>query len=146
MTLHNKVAPDFNLPDETGTNHSLSSYKGSYIVLYFYPKDNTPGCTKEACSIRDVFPDLSKKGVVVIGISGDSQNSHKKFKEQFDLPFILLSDKDRSTLIKYEADEVGSKRKTYIIDPKGMIIKEYTSVSPDTHGSLLLHDIEEILG
>ncbi|MFA7315922.1 MAG: peroxiredoxin [Candidatus Paceibacterota bacterium] len=145
MTLINKTAPDFNLPDDTGMIHSLSTYRGSYVVLYFYPKDDTPGCTKEACSIRDVFPDLSKMDVVVIGISGDSENSHKKFKEKFDLPFILLSDKSKSVLKEYEANEVGKKRKTYIIDPNGTIVKEYQSVSPDTHGSLILEDIREIM-
>ncbi|HKZ34904.1 MAG TPA: peroxiredoxin, partial [Patescibacteria group bacterium] len=94
-------AKDFNLPDENGKYHSLSDYLGKWVVLYFYPKDDTPGCTKEACSFRDHFAELKKYGVVILGISKDSIASHKKFSEKYHLPFPLLSDETKETLKAY---------------------------------------------
>ncbi len=145
MTLLHKKAPIFSLPDENGVEHSLKDYNGKYLVVYFYPRDNTPGCTREACAIRDSYEGFEKLGVTVIGISGDSQKSHANFKEKYDLPFTLLSDKEKSILRKYRADTVGAKRKTYIIDPKGIVVREYTKVSPDTHARTLLDDLEELM-
>jgi len=145
MSLLNKKAPPFSLPDEKGVVHTLKEYSGKYLVLYFYPKDNTPGCTKEACAIRDNYEGFEKLGVSVVGISGDSEKSHTNFIEKYNLPFVLLSDKDKVVLQKYNADLVGGKRKTYIINPEGKIVREYTKVSPDTHATELLTDLKELI-
>lgn len=96
-------APDFSLQDHTGTVRTLSEFKGSYVVLYFYPKDDTPGCTKEACMIRDSYNDFETSGIVVLGVSKDSPESHVKFREKYELPFILLSDMDKSVINAYGA-------------------------------------------
>ena len=103
MLSINDIAPDFNLQDQNNEAHTLSQHKGSYVLVYFYPKDDTPGCTKEACMIRDVYDDFEKKGIVVIGISADSPKSHKKFAEKYELPFTLLSDEDKSIIDAYGA-------------------------------------------
>ncbi|MGC9311810.1 MAG: thioredoxin-dependent thiol peroxidase [Sediminispirochaetaceae bacterium] len=147
MLAEGTKAPDFSLPDEEGTEVSLSSFRGKKVVLYFYPKDNTPGCTKEACSFRDVYDEILSLGAVVIGMSADSRKSHTSFKNKFDLPFYLLSDPDKKVLELYEA--IGEKkmygktyqgilRSTYIIDEEGTIIKAYPKVKPDDHAAEVL--------
>ena len=135
-------APDFTLPDQNGLNHSLFQYKGRYVLLYFYPKDDTPGCTKEACVIRDMYQDFESNGVKVFGISADSVESHKKFTEKYQLPFTLLSDPDKKAITAYEADgAVFNKRISYLIGPDGMIVKTYPKVDPAHHGAEILKDI-----
>jgi len=147
MLAEGTKAPDFTLPDEEGNDVSLSSFRGKKVVLYFYPKDNTPGCTKEACSFRDVYDEILDRGAVVIGMSADSQKSHTNFKSKFNLPFYLLSDPDRKVLELYEA--IGEKkmygkvyqgilRSTYIIDEEGIIIKAYPTVKPADHAAEVL--------
>ena len=136
-------APDFTLPDETGTMVTLSSFAGKKVILYFYPKDNTPGCTKEACSLRDTIEDLAKLNAVVIGISPDSSASHTKFKEKHNLPFTLLSDPEHKIMELYGAygekmlygkKTIGVIRTTYIISEDGSIEKVYKKVNTATHG------------
>ncbi|HQV65114.1 MAG TPA: peroxiredoxin [Candidatus Paceibacterota bacterium] len=139
------VAPEFTLQDHTGTMRSLSEFKGSYVVLYFYPKDDTPGCTKEACMIRDVYNDFETEGIVVLGVSKDSPESHVKFREKYQLPFILLSDMDKSVIGAYGADGIlFNKRITYVIDPNGIIAKIYPNVDPAGHAMELLNDIKNL--
>ena len=136
-------APDFTLPDENGNMVTLSSFAGKKVILYFYPKDNTPGCTKEACSLRDTIADLAKLNAVVIGISPDSSASHTKFKEKHNLPFTLLSDPEHKIMELYGAygekmlygkKTIGVIRTTYIISEDGSIEKVYKKVNTATHG------------
>jgi peroxiredoxin Q/BCP len=138
-------APDFSLQDHTGTVRTLSEFKGSYVVLYFYPKDDTPGCTKEACMIRDSYNDFETNGIVVLGVSKDSPESHVKFREKYELPFILLSDMDKLVINAYGADGLlFNKRVTYVIDPNGIIAKIYPNVEPASHAMQLLQDIKNL--
>ncbi|MCF0135967.1 MAG: peroxiredoxin [Lachnospiraceae bacterium] len=125
-------APDFSLQDQNGTVHTLSDYRGKKVVLYFYPKDNTPGCTKQACGFGELYPHFLEKGAVVIGVSKDSVASHKKFVQNFRLPFTLLSDPDHKVLEMYGAwvekknygkVSMGTIRTTYLIDEEGIIVK-----------------------
>jgi len=133
--------------DENGQQTNLKSLLGKYVVLYFYPKDNTPGCTQEACNFRDANSELKKLGVTVIGVSKDSPESHKKFKEQHNLTFPLWSDPDHSLLSAFGAwgekkmfgkIYMGIIRSTFIIDPKGTIIKTWEKVSPKNHDQEVL--------
>lgn len=146
-------APDFSLPDEHGTTHNLSDYRGTWVVVYFYPRDNTPGCTTEACSFRDNLEIITKRGIVVLGISKDSVTSHKKFTEKFSLNFHLLSDESKETIKAFGAwgkkkfmgrEFDGVLRNTYIIDPAGDIRKTYEKVDPKTHVEQLLTDITQL--
>ena len=130
-------APDFTLPDQDGNPVALKSFKGQKVVLYFYPKDNTPGCTKQACTFGELLPQFREKGAVVIGVSKDSVASHKKFQEKFGLPFTLLSDTELQVIKAYgvwqEKNMYGKKtmgvvRSTYIIDEKGVIVKAFSKV------------------
>ena len=136
-SLEGKKAPAFSLEGNDGKTHSLEDYKGKTVVLYFYPKDNTPGCTKEACGFRDLNPSFKKKNVVVFGVSKDSIESHNKFAEKFKLPFVLLSDPKLEVMKKYGAfgkkmmygkEVQGTIRSTVVIDPKGEVIKHWTIV------------------
>lgn len=139
------AAPDFTLADHTGAMRTLSEFKGSYVVVYFYPKDDTPGCTKEACMIRDVYNDFEKAGIVVLGISKDSPASHAKFREKYELPFILLSDPEKHAIEVYGATGMlFSKRITYIIDPQGIVVAVYPNVDPAGHAIELLKDIKDL--
>ena len=139
-------APEFSLQDHTGTIRTLSEYKGSYLVVYFYPKDDTPGCTKEACMIRDMYDEYAQNGIVVLGISKDSPESHIKFKEKYELPFTLLSDPGQSTIQAYGASgTLFNKRITYIIDPEGVIAKVYPDVDPASHATELLNDLKTLI-
>src|ERR1035437_570515 len=139
-------APNFKLLDQDGKEHSLAYHKGNYILIYFYPKDDTPGCTKEACVIRDMYKDFESNGVKVFGVSADSPESHKKFADKYDLPFTLLSDSKREVIQKYEATKeifgnLGTKRISYLIGKDGKILKTYPKVDPTTHGVEILKDI-----
>lgn len=125
-------APDFKLPDQNGEMHSLSDYKGKKVILYFYPKDNTSGCTKQACGFSDRYPQFQEKGAVVLGVSKDSVASHKKFEEKYGLPFTLLSDTELTVIKAYDVWKekknygkvsMGVVRTTYLIDEKGIITK-----------------------
>jgi len=145
-------APLFSLPDQNNKIHSLADYKGKWVVLYFYPKDNTPGCIREACGFRDKLDLLQKNNIVVLGVSKDSVESHKKFVEQYQLNFPLLSDSDLNVIKAYKAygiKEVVFKnfetviRKTYIIGPDGEIKKEYPKIDVLEHAEEVLKDIEE---
>ena len=130
-------APDFSLPDQDGKIHSLSDYKGSRVILYFYPKDNTSGCTKQACGFGERFPQIREKGAVVLGVSKDSVASHKKFEEKYSLPFTILSDADLSVIKAYDVWKekknygkvsMGVVRTTYLIDEQGVIVKAMDKV------------------
>jgi len=139
-------APDFKLLDQDGKEQKLSSYADSLVLIYFYPKDDTPGCTKEACAIRDAYKDFERAGVKVFGISKDSVESHKKFQKKYDLPFTLLSDPKREVITKYDAvkeifGNLGTKRISYLLGPKNIIVKVYPKVDPITHGGEILKDV-----
>ena len=147
------IAPDFELPDQDGKSHTLSGYIGNFVLVYFYPKDDTPGCTKEACSLRDDFPNFKKLKAKVFGISADSVKSHKKFAEKYDLPFTLLSDEKKSVLKKYKAigeksmfgkTFLGIKRMSYLIDKEGKIVKVYEHVKPEVHAEEVLRDLKSL--
>jgi thioredoxin-dependent peroxiredoxin len=140
-------APPFSAPDQGGETVSLASLKGKWVVLYFYPRDDTPGCTKEACNFRDNHTALQDKGAVVLGVSGDSEASHTKFAAKYDLPFSLLVDGDHEIARSYGAwglkrmygrEYEGITRSTFIIDPDGKIAKTWAKVKPDQHGTEVL--------
>ncbi|MGI5989033.1 MAG: thioredoxin-dependent thiol peroxidase [Lachnospiraceae bacterium] len=146
-------APDFTLPDQNGRMRSLSEFRGQKVVLYFYPKDMTAGCTKQACGFGELYPQFQEKGAVVIGVSKDSTASHKKFEEKYNLPFILLSDPEKSVLQMYDVWKekknygkvaMGVIRSTYLIDEEGVIRKAYGKVkaaeNPDQMLEVLSQD------
>jgi peroxiredoxin Q/BCP len=146
------IAPDFVLMDERHAPRQLLAYRGKPVVLYFYPKDDTPGCTAEACSFRDDYSAYLDSGVVILGISPDSPESHAKFKEKYHLPFTLLADEDhrvcelygvwgRKKMMGREYD--GVFRTTFLIDPEGKIIKVYENVKPADHSAELLADLRQ---
>ena len=142
----NSKASDFNLKDEGGNIISLSYFRGKWVVIFFYPKDNTPGCTKEVCNFRDDFSAIKSLGAHVIGISLDKTTSHQKFKEKYQLPFTLLSDPQGEVAKKYGAlfkfmFIKFSRRHSFIIDPQGLIRKEYRSVNPTTHSIQIIDDL-----
>ena len=144
-------AKNFTLPDQNGEEHSLSDYKGNWVVLYFYPKDDTPGCTTEACNFRDSYHLLQKMGVRIIGVSKDSVASHKKFAEKYNLNFPILSDETKKVIKAYKSWGVkkfmgrefeGTIRNTYLIDPGGEIKKFYEKVNPLKHSSEIISDLK----
>ena len=134
-------APGFELVDQNDKTHALSDYKGKWVVLYFYPKDNTPGCTKEAANFRDNIKRFKKLNTVVIGISPDSPASHKKFMDKHSLPLTLLSDPQKEVIGKYQAKGTVTKRISYLIDPEGIIKKAYAKVNPARHAKEILRDL-----
>lgn len=147
-----KKAPDFTLPDQNGNKVSLKNFKGKKVVLYFYPKDNTSGCTKEACNFRDDFPKFKKTDAVIIGVSPDSVSSHKKFADKYNLPFTLLSDEEKNVLEKYgvwkEKSMYGKKymgveRTTFIIDEDGKIKKIFNKVKVDGHNTEVMEALKD---
>ena len=139
-------ANDFHLPDQNNTIHTLNQYHGKWIVLYFYPKDDTPGCTVEACKFRDSLSELQKLGVVILGVSKDSVASHKKFAEKYHLNFPILSDESKEIIKAYDAwGALGTKRKTFLIDPNGEIKKVYENVNPTVHAGEIIKDIQDKL-
>lgn len=144
-------APNFSLPDQNGEMHSLSEYKGKKVILYFYPRDNTPGCTKQACSFGELMPQFKEKGAVIIGVSKDSVASHKKFEEKYGLPFTLLSDTERKVIEAYDVWKekknygkvsMGVVRTTYLIDEKGIIIKAFGNVKAAENPSQMLEELK----
>lgn len=144
-------APLFCLVDENNKEHCLADYKGQWVLLYFYPKDDTPGCTQEACQIRDSWAEFKKHKAVVLGVSGDSVSSHKKFKEKFNLPFPLLSDSGREVMKSFDVlgeksmfgkAFIGIKRESFLINPEGEIVKHYKNVKPAIHAEEVLRDLE----
>ena len=131
------VAPDFTLPDQNGEMKTLSGYKGQKVILYFYPKDMTAGCTRQACSFAELYPQFTEKGAVVIGVSKDTVASHKRFEEKYGLPFTLLSDTEKTVIQLYDVWKekknygkisMGVVRTTYLIDENGVIIKAFDMV------------------
>lgn len=140
-------APDFSLTDGNGKLHALADYAGKWVVVYFYPKDDTPGCTLEACSLRDNYSELVAAGVAVVGISRDDASLHQKFATKHNLPFTLLSDPDAAVMKAYGAwgkkmfGTEGVLRKTFIIDPSGIVRKVYGRVTPLGHGAQVARDI-----
>lgn len=143
-------APDFTLKDDNGKTIKLSELKGKKVVLYFYPKDDTPGCTKEACSFRDGFKEIQKKGAVVLGVSPDSVESHKKFKGKFNLNFPLLSDEEKKVVNAYGVwkekslygrNYMGVERTTFVIDENGKIKKVFPKVKVDGHFEEVLSEL-----
>jgi thioredoxin-dependent peroxiredoxin len=141
------LAPDFSLPDENGINHKLSDYQGHPVVLYFYPKDDTTGCTTEACNFRDDYSAYREAGVVLLGVSPDSAQSHAKFKEKYTLPFTLLADSGHEVCNMYGVwgpkkmygrEYEGVMRTTFLIDSKGSIAKVFEKVRPADHSTEVL--------
>ena len=150
MTLEiNKQAPEFELSDQDGELHKLSDYRGKRLVLYFYPKDDTPGCTAEACSFRDNYSVFKQNDIVILGVSADSAESHAKFQEKYQLPFPLLSDPDHKVsemygvwrLKKYMGREYyGINRTTFLIDEEGNLVKIYDKVKPAEHAQEIMEE------
>lgn len=151
MLKYGDKAPEIDLTDSEGENIKLSNFLGKKVVVYFYPKDNTPGCVKEACAFRDIYQEILEKGVVLIGISPDNQKSHKSFKEKYKLPFYLLNDTEKKTSNDYGVMgekkifgkiSMGITRSTFIIDENGYIEKVFPKVSVAKHGDEILEYLE----
>ncbi len=147
MPKEGSVAPDFSTTDAEGRNVSLKGFRGEKVVLYFYPKDDTPGCTKEACSFRDAFSEFKKRGIKILGVSPDKEASHKKFAEKYKLPFTLLADTDHSIANAYGTygqkkfmgrTYMGINRTTFLIDEQGKIKKVFEKVKPEEHAGEVL--------
>lgn len=150
----NQPAPTFSLQDQAGTTHKLEDYQGSWVVLYFYPKDDTPGCTTQACDIRDQWSTFKQKGITVLGVSPDTVESHAKFAEKYDLPFTILADPDKEVAKKYGAWQekkmfgkigFGIQRSTVLIDPEGRVAKVYKRVQAKKHADKVLKDLSELM-
>ena len=140
-------APNFALQDQNNITHTLSNYEGQWVVLYFYPKDDTPGCTTQACDFRDAVKRIIASKAVVFGLSVDSVRSHKLFAEKYNLPFSLLADETREVSELYDSLSSFFKvanRNTFIIDPEGNIAKIYLSVNPKTHSEMVLNDLSSL--
>lgn len=147
------VAPDFTLNDQNGVSHTLSSYRGKPIVLFFYPRDNTPGCTIEACNFRDDYSVYEEAGAVIIGVSNDDEKSHIKFITKFDLPYTLLADVEKVVVKKYGVygpkkfagrEYEGIFRTTFLIDKEGNIAKVFEGVKPKTHSPEVIEAIKSL--
>ncbi len=147
-------APEFSLLDQNGKKRALADEHGRFVLLYFYPKDDTPGCTKEACGLRDAMKDYEDAGCLVFGVSADTVESHRAFADKFGLRFPLLADTDRKTIVAYGADTVrtlpdgstapGIRRISYLIDPRGTIRKTYPNVKPEEHAQEVIADVHHI--
>lgn len=147
----NDIAPSFKLNDADGKSYSLEQFRGKKVVLYFYPKDDTPGCTKEACAFRDDYKVYTDNNIVIIGISKDNAASHREFAEKYELPFILLSDEDKKVMDAYGAwgeknmygkTFMGVIRKTFLIDEEGKIVKIYPRVRVNGHSEAILKEFD----
>ena len=148
--LLGQVAPDFNLKNSQGELVSLTSFQGQWLVVFFYPKDDTPGCTAEACSFRDNFEGIKKLNASIVGISVDSSESHQKFKEKHNLPFMLLTDESGNVAKEYGALNnflifKFAKRQSFIIDPEGIIRRGYRSVSPNKHALEIKEELKQLI-
>lgn len=148
MLTPNTPAPSFALLDQDSIVHTLAHYVGKTVLLYFYPKDDTPGCTKEACTIAEMYDDFEHAGIVVLGVSADSPASHTLFKQKYHLPFTLLSDPEKTTIAAYGAKNMMgmTKRVSYIIGPDGVILKVYPDVDPANHALQILQDAQLLKG
>ncbi len=144
------AAPDFTLPDQNGAPHSLSDYRGQRVILYFYPKDNTAGCTKQACGFGELYPQFREKGAVVLGVSKDSVASHKRFEEKYSLPFTLLSDEEKTVIRAYDVWKeknnygkvtMGVVRTTYLIDEGGVIVRAFDKVKAADNPAQMLAEL-----
>lgn len=147
------VPPDFTLLDQDGVEHTLSKYQGKWVLIYFYPKDDTPGCTAQACAIRDADEDFSSLGAVVLGISADSVKSHKKFVEKYGLTFPLLADEDKKVVNAYGVwglkkfmgrEYEGISRTSFLINPEGKIARMYENVKAAAHAEMVLNDLKAL--
>ena len=147
MVEEGKPAPDFELLSDEGDRVKLSQFRGQPVVLYFYPKDDTPGCTTQACGVRDSYGDFGERGAVVLGVSPDSESSHVKFKQKYDLPFTLLADPEHEVAEQYGVwvekknygkTYMGIERSTFVIDDEGNVKKIMRRVKPDTHAADVL--------
>lgn len=147
-------APNFSLPDQNDQIHTLKEYEGKWLVLYFYPKDDTAGCTKEACNFRDGREEFVKRGVAIVGVSKDTVESHKKFVEKYHLNFTLLADPEHKMIEAYDSwgvkkfmgkEFTGTIRNTVLINPQGEIVKEYKNVNPITHAGEILKDLDALV-
>lgn len=150
MVEEGQEAPDFELTSDAGERVRLSQFRGQPVVLYFYPKDDTPGCTAQACDIRDNYDDFTERGAVVLGVSADGESSHVKFKEKYGLPFTLLADPTHEVAEQYGTwveknfggrKYMGVERSTFLIDPEGRIAKVMRRVKPDTHVERVLAEL-----
>ncbi len=144
-------APDFELLDQNGTTHNLDQYRGQWVALYFYPKDDTPGCTTQACNFRDNIFAFRERDAVILGISLDDVSSHEEFAEKYSLPFPLLADADGEVAEQYGVlRNLGvmklAKRQTFLIDPDGQVAKHYETVDVDTHSQTILADLDKLIG
>jgi len=145
------AAPGFHLQDQNGDWHDLGDYQGSWLAIYFYPKDDTPGCTTEACNFRDNIYAFKAIGASVIGISVDDVDSHKEFSDKYKLPFVILADEDGSTAKAYgvlrdwKLMQIAS-RQSFLVNPEGVIVKHYEDVDPETHTQDVLNDLEGLMG
>ena len=153
MLKQGDAAPDFTLPDQNGQSHSLKAERGKWVLLYFYPKDDTPGCTIEACALRDNFPAFKKLDVTVFGVSIDPVKKHAKFAEKYDLPFTLLADEEKTLVNAYGVwgkkkfmgrEYIGIKRWSFLIGPDGKVKKVYEDVKPDAHADDVLSDLKNL--
>lgn len=145
------AAPDFSLQDQNGEWRTLEQYRGHWVALYFYPKDDTPGCTKEACAFRDNIFAFDNLGATILGVSLDDVDSHKAFAEKYSLPFSILADTTKKVATQYGVyTKIGTremaKRESFLIGPDGQIVKHYTKVNPDTHSKEVLADLRALLG
>ena len=145
------TAPAFSLPDQNGQMHTLEEYRGKKVILYFYPRDNTPGCTKQACGFAQLYPQFTEKGAVILGISRDSVKSHKNFETKYDLPFTLLSDVEKEVIQAYDVWKekknygkvsMGVVRTTYLIDEDGVIIRAMDKVKAADNPQQMLEALE----
>ena len=152
MVSEGEPAPDFSATTDAGERVSLSDFRGKPVVLYFYPKDDTPGCTAQACGIRDVYAEFERAGAVVLGVSPDSETSHVKFKEKYGLPFTLLADPEHDVAEKYGTwverknygkTYMGVERSTFLIDSEGRVAKVMRRVKPDTHAEQVLEALPD---
>lgn len=154
LELHKKVA-DFTLQDQFGNDRSLSEFLGKWVLVYFYPKDDTPGCTKEACALQETLPDFDTQNMQVIGISADSVKSHKKFADKHNLDFVLLADTERAVIEQFGVLKeksmfgktfMGVSRESFLINPQGELAKHYKKVKPAVHAQEVLSDLKELSG
>jgi peroxiredoxin Q/BCP len=146
-------APSFEAPDQDGVGRSLSEFQGSWVLLYFYPKDDTPGCTAEACGLRDAFAELKALDLTIVGVSVDDVKSHKKFAEKYHLPFTLLADEKQEIVNVYGVWQeksmygktyMGTQRASFLIDPRGIVRKAYPKVKPEEHAAEIRKDLEDL--